>query len=318
MSRGSSLRAFGSTGASTLLGVLLVTGCSAQHPVSDAIDDFTYQLQNIDLGAIGATRFDLVVIDYSADGSEEQRFDAGQIAALKDSPGGHKTVLAYLSIGEAEDYRWYWQESWDADHDGTPDPGAPGWLGTTNPDWLGNYEVRYWDQDWQTIVFAYLDKTIAAGFDGVYLDIVDAFEYWGPGGESGQNRATAESEMVGLVKAIADRARTTGGKPGFLVFPQTGEHLAAHADYLRAVSGIGREDVWFNGDTPNPQPEVDPVLADLDLFKQAGKPVLVMDYVRQPDLIDDFYARATARGYVPYATVRDLDSLVTNPGHEPD
>ncbi|MCD6345902.1 MAG: hypothetical protein J7L96_00635 [Bacteroidales bacterium] len=25
---------------------------------------------------------------------------------------------------------------------------------------------------------SYLDKIMAAGFDGVYLDIIDAFEYW--------------------------------------------------------------------------------------------------------------------------------------------
>jgi cysteinyl-tRNA synthetase len=304
-------------GEPALLGVLLVAGCSAKSPAADAMDDFTYQLQNIDLEAIGATKFDLVVIDYSADGSEEQRFSAGQIAALESSPGGHKTVLAYLSAGEAEDYRWYWQEAWDADHDGVPDTGAPGWLGNSNPEWPGNYEVKYWDPAWQAIVFAYLDKAIAAGFDGVYLDVVDAYEYWGPGGESGLNRSTAEVEMKDFVKAIADSARTAKGKPDFLVFPQNAEHLAVYTDYLQTVSGIGREDVWYNGDTPNSQPEIDPVLADLDLFRRSGKPVLVIDYVRQQNLIDDFYARAKARGYVPYATVRDLDSLIINPGHEP-
>jgi len=33
-----------------------------------------------------------------------------------------------MSVGEAEDYRWYWNPSWDANHDGKPDPGAPSWL----------------------------------------------------------------------------------------------------------------------------------------------------------------------------------------------
>ncbi len=30
-----------------------------------------------------------------------------------------------MSIGEAENYRWYWQNEWDADNDGQPDSGAP-------------------------------------------------------------------------------------------------------------------------------------------------------------------------------------------------
>ena len=65
----------------------------------------------MDLQAIGETRFDLVIMDYSRDGSDERKFTADEIAALKESPGGTKTVLSYMSIGEAEDYRWYWQRS---------------------------------------------------------------------------------------------------------------------------------------------------------------------------------------------------------------
>ena len=49
-----------------------------------------------------------------------------------------------------------------------------------------------------------------------------------------------------------------------------------------------------------------------------GKLVLVMDYVTQQDLIDDFYSKARAKGYVPYATVMNLDKLTINPGYEPD
>ena len=68
-------------------------------------NDFVYQLQRINLEAIGETRFDLVIMDYSRDGSDERKFTAPQIRTLKSSPGGPKTVLSYMSIGEAEDYR---------------------------------------------------------------------------------------------------------------------------------------------------------------------------------------------------------------------
>ncbi len=47
-----------------------------------------------------------------------------------------------------------------------------------NPNWPGNYKVRYWDPEWQAIIFEYEDKILNAGFDGVYLNIIDAFEYW--------------------------------------------------------------------------------------------------------------------------------------------
>lgn len=79
-----------------------------------------------------------------------------------------------MSIGEAEDYRYYWDESWTV--------GSPSWLKEENPEWEGNYKVEYWDTNWQAIILgsenAYLDKIIDAGFDGVYLDIIEAFEYF--------------------------------------------------------------------------------------------------------------------------------------------
>ena len=60
--------------------------------------------------------------------------------------------------------------------------GKPYFLAEENPDWEGNYKVKYWNTDWQNIIYgnnnAYVKKIIDAGFDGVYLDIIDAFEYF--------------------------------------------------------------------------------------------------------------------------------------------
>ncbi len=307
-------------------GILLNMGCRKPEEPEEIswveVNDFVYQLQEIDLTAIGNTRFDLVVIDYSREGDEETRFTSQEIAVLRNSPGGPKLVLAYVSIGEAEDYRWYWQESWDADHDGIPDPDAPSWLGPGNPEWEGNYKVKYWEPGWQAIIFgdstSYLDKVVAAGFDGVYLDIIDAYEYWGPDGESGLERVTAEQEMVEFVQAVATYARVEMGMTGFGVFPQNGEALSVHPDYVQTVTGIGREDTWYDENDPQPPEHTAEVIAGLDVFRQAGKLVLATDYARRQELIDDFYARAEAKGYVPYATGRDLDALTINPGHEPD
>ena len=46
--------------------------------------------------------------------------------------------------------------------------------------------------------------------------------------------------------------------------------------------------------------------------------MLVTDYVTKARQIGDFYAKANARGYVPYATRRTLDVLKVNRGHQPD
>lgn len=120
------------------------------------------------INAVCATNYDLVIMDMFFNGLE---FSSDEIARIRmKKNGGTRMVIAYMSIGEAEDYRYYWDKSWKR--------GNPSWLDKENPKWKGNYKVHYWHPEWQTIVFDYLTRIINAGFDGVYLDIIDAFEYY--------------------------------------------------------------------------------------------------------------------------------------------
>ncbi len=271
------------------------------------INDFLYQLQNLDLKAVGNTAFDLVVMDYSADGSNETAYTPADVAALQNSPGGPKRLLAYLSIGEAEDYRYYWQSSWT--------PGNPAWLDTENPNWPGNYKVHYWDPEWQAVIFDYLDKIVAAGFDGAYLDLIDAYEYY-----EEQGRTTARQEMVDFVLALAAHARATD--PDFGIFPQnTGPLLTEFPAYLSAITGVGQESPYYGydaDDQPTPPAATAEMESYLDVARAAGKLALTVDYASTLSHVDDAYARSQANGYVPYVTVRDLSELIIHPGHEPD
>lgn len=290
----------------------------ATPPGLSAVDDFLYQLQDLDMETIGATAYDLVVMDYSADGGPAGEFSAAEIAALQNSPGGNKLVIAYMSIGEAESYRFYWNPAWDADGDGIPDPGAPPWLDIENPDWPGNYKVHYWDPGWQGIIFQYTDRLLNAGFNGAYLDIVDAYEYYAE-----QGRTTAAQDMAAFVAAIRAYARSID--PTFYIVPQNAPELTTLVpSYMDALDGIGQEDIYYgyeNDNEPTP-PTVTAEMEDyLNLYVAAGKLVLTIDYADYrvvPDYVDDAYARSQVRGYVPFCTVRDLDELIINPGHEPD
>jgi len=271
------------------------------------VDDFVYQLQDIDLAAIGSTAYDLVIIDYAADGDDETAFTAGQIAALKTSPGGRKIVLAYMSIGEAEDYRFYWKDGWA--------PGDPAWLDVENSDWAGNYKVKYWDPVWQAIVFDYTDRLLDAGFDGAYLDIIDAYAFY-----EDQGRATAAQEMADLVSTV--RAHARDRDPDFLILVQNAPELVRMAPgYLDSLDGIGQEDIYYgyeDDDERTPAHVTAELEQDLDRFVEAGKLVLTVDYATTPEHVDDAYSRSRAKGYVPFCTVRDLDRLIVNSGHEPD
>ncbi len=124
------------------------------------------------IDAVSVTNYDVVIMDLFHD---EVAYTNSEIDELKTkNNGGIRLIICYMSIGEAEDYRYYWQESWNTD--------KPAWLEAENPDWEGNYKVKYWESGWQQVIFgndnSYLKKIIDAGFDGAYLDIVDGFEYF--------------------------------------------------------------------------------------------------------------------------------------------
>ena len=146
---------------------------------------------------------------------------------------------------------------------------------------------------------------------------MDAYEYWEPEGPGSPDQPTAESDMVRFVQDIANYARVIKNRPDFQIFVQNAEELPSHPDYVEAVSGIGKEDLFYNGNRRRPADEVDWSVGHLDRFKAAGKPVLVTDYVTRRARINDFYQKARSHGYVPYATRRDLDVLTTYPGPAP-
>jgi cysteinyl-tRNA synthetase len=125
------------------------------------------------IAAVSATNYDVVVMDLFFD--DGTPFAPGEISRLKrKANGAARLVVSYLSIGEAEDYRYYWRSDWNDDE--------PSWIDGENPDWPGNYKVRYWEKEWQDIIYgndgSYLKRILDAGFDGAYLDIIDAFEYY--------------------------------------------------------------------------------------------------------------------------------------------
>src|ERR1700737_1918159 len=197
-----------------------------------------YQLQELDPDEIANVPYDMIVIDYSRDGSDALALTPAEVDMLRSKPdGSRRIVLAYLSIGEAEKYRYYWKWYWGWFFGAL----APGWRGPQNHDWRGNYGVRYWRDDWQNIIFrgddSYLGRIIKSGFDGVYLDKVDEYV------DMAKANRNARAEMIAFVKALAAHARAV--KPGFLVVPQNGEELLADKGYRAVIDGLGKEDLLF-------------------------------------------------------------------------
>jgi len=86
------------------------------------------------VNAIKATNYDLLIMDFFF-GDDDEEFNTAEIEQLKQKAnGGTRLIVSYMSIGEAEDYRYYWDESWTV--------GSPTWLKAENPEWEGNLKLN--------------------------------------------------------------------------------------------------------------------------------------------------------------------------------
>ncbi len=123
-----------------------------------------------------------------------------EVLSLKHKPdGSRRQVIAYLSVGSAETYRWYVDPAWLGVDPSTGDSGFSTGSSSgpyippnpTSPQWLahgygGRYGdesvVEWWHPEWRDIIIngwhnqkSSIDRIIDAGFDGVYLDNVGVY-----------------------------------------------------------------------------------------------------------------------------------------------
>jgi cysteinyl-tRNA synthetase len=271
---------------------------------------WAYQLQGLKVPELARSTYDILVLDPGS-GDGTQGLKPAEIGRLKRKPdGSRRLVLAYLNIGEAENYRAYWRASWAT--------APPEWLGGGNVRWKGDHRVRHWHPDWQAIVFgsraSVVGRVIGQGFDGVYMDRVDVWQFW-----CGE-RPTALEDMVAFVNGISRWAKAL--KPGFLIVPQNAEELLQSPHYRAAIDGLGKEDLLF-GDRGNDVANLDTRIARsemlLALARRDGLPVLAVEYARR----SENHARAREHhgrlGHVLYFGPRSLAYLgQTGPPHAED
>ncbi len=290
--------------------------------------------KSLDANLLSSATHDLLVIDSSRDGTNAGRISANEIMRMKDGMGGQSVVASYISIGEASDFRDYWNAGWTRGGNASDrlTGRAPDWLGPVNPEWPESRKVRYWDPDWQKVLFndartGDLDAIVRAGFDAAYLDIIDAYHFWGTETAAQDRQAgdpandqQAARRMVDFIVALTEHAREINPKffvilqNGAFILDDLGSDSIRRAAFLDAVGGIAVEDLYNRGnaDENNPSnPDRDQIAILQKDFLQKGKPVFAVDYLNDPKLVEGFYKQAVKDGFIPFAAPdRDLDRLV--------
>ena len=271
-----------------------------------------YQLQRLDIAKAAASPFELIVTDYSRDGSEEEALKPSDLARLKRmANGARRLVYAYISVGEAESYRYYWRPEWKKN--------KPAWIIGENPDWKENYLVRFWDPEWRQILFggpeSYIDRIAAQGFDGLYLDRCDVYEdIADKKPKVARESANVEGAMVDFIGEISRYVRNR--HPGLGLIMQNAELLLAHADVRRAIDGMAKEELLYGLDSPqkpNSQEAIEESHHALERAHKDGKAVFVVEYLDKGDLRYSATERIREISFVPYMARanRELDTLET-------
>lgn len=252
-----------------------------------------YVLQGVDPAAIAEAPFDVKVVDIYNDSGA--MFTPTQVAQMGGGPGS-ALLLGYFSIGEAEVYRDYFSSI----------PKSA--LGPENPQWKGNYEVAFWTQEWRTVATTYLDKVIAAGYDGIYFDVVDEYQQaWAqancPGGAAG-----AEQAMADLVAYLADYAHAKN--PAFKIWANNAEELLTNQTYFSHLDGMFKENLFYtDSGSKQPSSETQYSMSLLQMMLAAGKDVIAIEYVSDSAKIADVETQAAHYNVGYYTADINLDGI---------
>ncbi len=267
------------------------------------VQSYAVQLQSADIDELVDSTYDMVVVDYSRDGTDATAYTHAEIKRVRDSG---KLVLAYLPLGELSDFRFYWQSKWKT--------GKPGFIGPENPNWPGAFKAKYWKKRfWSKVVQPHLDRILDAGFDGVWLDTVDAYWFWYLQGE---DPVRAADRMAKLVRNTAEYA-LAAHREHFVVAANNGLAMLDDAsttwrnNYLDDIDAVNVESLFYNFWSPEDQAYR---LAKLEQFSDAGKLVLNIEYVDLQATLDEYFDTLadqafTILGY-PADPDRALDELI--------
>jgi cysteinyl-tRNA synthetase len=258
------------------------------------------QYQNIDVDELAQSDLDLVVIDPILDGGTGRRAGSMDLGVLKAKPdGGRRLVLAYLSVGAAEEYRPYWKTEWSE--------APPEWLGPADPQWPRSHSVKYWHAEWQSIVLAELERIVEAGFDGVFLDRVDAYHDW-RAYDFKQEKGAAMPLMARFVAKLAEAGRRR--RADLLLIGQNAEPLLKDPIYLGAIDGVSKESLstGLNGPgAPNSPDQTAWSLAYLKPVRAAGMKVLTIEYLDDVAAIERVRRAHEGLEFTPFFGSRLLD-----------
>jgi uncharacterized protein (TIGR01370 family) len=205
--------------------------------------------------------------------------------------------LGYVSVGEADVHRGYWQAV----------AGQP-FLVEANLNWPGNQLVDVRDSRWRDILLSQeIPHLLSLGFDGLFLDTIDS---------PGYLEQKDPARFAGCRQALRDLVREIHVR--YPSLPLVANGVTALADVAPYVDGFVVEGMFATYDFG--RRIYRPTTADEQSWKQAQidralaiarRPIFTIEYA---DIGDIELARSAAgaasqRGFHPYVATKELNTL---------
>jgi cysteinyl-tRNA synthetase, unknown class len=318
--------------------LLCLTDCKKENP--EPIDTtlgrvkmWMYQIQGLDVdGAVetlASTDYEMFVLE-PGDNFTESPYNAQEmVSKLRYRPDGTKRLLiAYIDIGEAEDYRTYWKDDWVAPT--ADNPGYPDFLITMDPDgWSGNYPVAYWDSLWKSLWVGpegRIQQLAQMGFDGIYLDWVEAYDDDYVREYAEKIGISTEKEMMDFIEELRSAGKSIN--PDFMVISQNAPFLIDFDPdrYSTLIDALAVEDTWFHG--AGDAEWTDPLAGDMhdderyigeystdnrlkqyEKYLERNVPVFTIDYCISRQNAEKVYYKSRKKGLIPLVTRVSLSRL---------
>lgn len=212
-------------------------------------------------------------------------------------------VLGYISLGEIENIRPYFQQAKDA-----------GYLLQENKNWPGSYYVDVRQPQWAKLV---IDKLIPSilnqEFDGIFIDTMDNPEYLEeiePKKYRGMKKAGIN--LIKLIRLNYPHIKIMMNR-GFLLLP----YVADDIDYELAESLM--TDINFKDNSYNMRPK-NVYLETIKTLKsiQNTHPKLLLfslDYWNPKDIkeVKSIYQTERNHGFIPYVSTLELNKIYPEP-----
>lgn len=224
-------------------------------------------------------------------------FDADHHPDLKNL-NNSTTLIAYVSLGEAEQYRAYWSRI-------KKQP----WIIGENPNWPENFYVDVRNLEWKNILIKeVIPNIIAQGFHGIFMDTLDTAEMLEE--DFQEQYQGAKKAMIKLVSQIRTKY------PDLIIISNNG--FAILDEIASYLDGALVEDVYMMIDfekniykkVPHKERKSKERLL-IDLKKKYNLPIFTIDYVNQHDKKSIRWCLRLSKkqGFKPYAAEKNLNKI---------